>query len=626
MNFTKTLLLGTTALLISGCNPDVLDADSNATQQTQISSPTNTTNESTTTQNTQDTTPQESQVEENSKTIRFIELNDLHAHLVPHKDLVRQSDGTSKVELRGGIAKIATKIKTLRAQNENNVLMNIGDTFHGGAEATFSVGNAIIDSVNALNVDIGVVGNWDFAYGPAVTKLRFTDEEPFKLLVSQSIGDTEVKKVNYPVLAANWFKDSLFSSGDYMVAPTSIIKKDGVKIGFIGLTSDIVERMHKGFALGMNFTQGKAEYITIINTLKSQLRDSGCEVVIVMSELGIHKDKALANAVESGVDIFFSAHTHELTNEPLQSNSGALVVESGNDGYLGVMDVSITPNHEKTFSWHLENITSDIEDDANVKQIVARDRAVFTANSVNIVNPLKQSSSVLTESIDTIAGHSEISLNRRGLLENSFNTAFADLLKQETNTQLALTPGFRYDAIIDAENDVVASGEIKISDVYRFFPSSYSLSTAQASGAHLHDIYEQMLDVVVSKDHFKQNGGWVEKLSGVNSRVNINNEFPNRLLEMKLSSNGEALNNSTLYTIVGCNRPGDEEDILCSYPGFENKKEFINPETSSVYNVSEFFIHALKKDIFHPHIHNDVVDESGLSMWPQTESTQPLWE
>ena len=38
-----------------------------------------------------------------STTITFIELNDLHAHLVPHKDVVNDGNGGTTIAMRGGL-------------------------------------------------------------------------------------------------------------------------------------------------------------------------------------------------------------------------------------------------------------------------------------------------------------------------------------------------------------------------------------------------------------------------------------------------------------------------------------------------------------------------------------------
>ena len=64
-------------------------------------------------------------VQAEPKVITFIDVSDLHAYLTPHLDLVRSESGVVTTEMRGGIARIATAIKTIKAQNPNsNVVKN----------------------------------------------------------------------------------------------------------------------------------------------------------------------------------------------------------------------------------------------------------------------------------------------------------------------------------------------------------------------------------------------------------------------------------------------------------------------------------------------------------------------
>jgi uncharacterized membrane protein YedE/YeeE len=116
-----------------------------------------------------------------TRTVSFIHLNDLHANLVPHLDLVRvpshgDQPAHTRVVERGGVARIATLVRRIRRDSPHSVLMNVGDTYHGGVEALYTRGNAIVPAVNALSVDIGVPGNWDFAYGAVTTRLRYAAE------------------------------------------------------------------------------------------------------------------------------------------------------------------------------------------------------------------------------------------------------------------------------------------------------------------------------------------------------------------------------------------------------------------------------------------------------------------
>ena len=105
-----------------------------------------------------------------SSTVTLMQFQDMHGHLAPHAEIF--PDGR-KDPNSGGIAKVATLIKQVRTNNPNALLLGVGDTTHGSAETTFSVGDAIMPAINALNLDAFLPGNWDFGYGPRVYRQRF---------------------------------------------------------------------------------------------------------------------------------------------------------------------------------------------------------------------------------------------------------------------------------------------------------------------------------------------------------------------------------------------------------------------------------------------------------------------
>ncbi|MBE9540603.1 MAG: metallophosphoesterase, partial [Proteobacteria bacterium] len=224
--------------------------------------------------------------------VSFIHMNDLHANLIAHGELVRYiaHDGTAytKIESRGGIARIATAVKQLRKTNPNAILMNIGDTYHGGVEALYTRGNAIVAPVEALNIDIAVPGNWDFAYGPITTRLRYSSSaSPLSSIVNKLLFGTAVEKPSYPVIAGNVRKTLPILFEDEPLLPATYLLTVGAnKVGFIGITSDIVERMSPMLAWGFTFLQGEEAYKTLINTHAGELREAGANLVVVMSELG----------------------------------------------------------------------------------------------------------------------------------------------------------------------------------------------------------------------------------------------------------------------------------------------------------------------------------------------------
>ena len=365
-------------------------------------------------------------------TVTFIHHNDLHAHLTTHADRVADAGDTgSRIVERGGLARIATLIKRIRADNPYNILMNIGDTFHGGVEATFTLGNAIVAPVDALNIDVGVPGNWDFAYGPTVTRLRFTGEVPNLPIFRLAAPEIDIEGPAYPNLAANiTLDDPDPNAGQPFLPPTIVLERGGVRVGMIGISSDIVPLMYEGLAVGLDFLSGETAYRDLINHHAAALRGEGADIVVVMSELGIQKDYRLAQIIDVGaVDVIFSAHTHETAYEPLSSSSGALVVEAGNDGYLGRFDITVTEGSITARHWQLISIDTSIPEDAGMKALVDAARAPFLGADPNMTIPLPFSVQQLHLPIDTIAGHSDVALDRRDVLESTFNNAYTDLLR-----------------------------------------------------------------------------------------------------------------------------------------------------------------------------------------------------
>ena len=592
--------------------------------------------------------------DDTARLVTFIHHNDLHAHLSPHFDLVpdpARGPAATRIEMRGGLARTATLIKRIRKDNPVSVAMNIGDTFHGGVEALFTNGNAIVEPVNAIGFDVGVPGNWDFAYGPQVTRARFVPESQ-KLPVFRNDGDgmmssmrrrlrdfiagrgpsgermagmmpVSIKSPNYPNLAANL----TFVRGELM-PPTLMKTIGGVPVGFIGITSDIVPMMHKMLAAGMTFVEGEKAYRDLINRHAQALRKQGAHIVVVMSELGIQKDFRLANVVASGVDVFFSAHTHEATFKPLVGRSGALVVEAGNDGYVGRMDLEVRNGKVIGYRWKLMPVTADIPEDPEVKRLVDAARAPFLAKGVNMEGGMPFAVQKLDRPIDTVVGHSKISLYRTGSLQNPFNDFFTGALRRAAGTDLAMTPGFRFTVAspgegYEFEDRHVASGDLTVEDLYRFFPVIYTLSTGRVKAASLRANIEALLTEVYSTDAFKQAGGWVSGFSGLDARVDLSRADGQRVLEMRRPG-GAAIGARDTLTIAGCSRPLEGDDTLCSMKGFSDVESLDNPATGSAYTVVDFLTMALSKESPVTVAPKAFTDASGYQAWPVDPFVQPL--
>lgn len=599
--------------------------------------------------------------------VTFIHMNDLHAHLTPHLDVVPdaplgQTSNKTKIVERGGVARLATLIKRIRSDNPDSLLMNIGDTYHGGAEAFFTNGNAIVDPVNALGIDVGVPGNWDFAYGPLVTRMRYTDlpmtqfMRPMQRVTSrvgsgplarmrgrraeQQDGEDgraldmmmpfgEIKRPNFPNLAANVeLTFPPMQRGNTLLPPTMMKTIGGVKVGLIGITSDIVPRMHKMLAFGMDFLQGEDNYKKLIDRHQQKLRADGAQVVVVMSELGIQRDYRLAQIVRPGVDVFFSAHTHEAIFKPLTSTSGALVVEAGNDGYLGRMDIRVAGGKVVDRRWQLLPIDSTIPEDAAVKELVEKARAPFLASTVNLSVPMPMQQQKLTQPITTVIGHTDQPLDRRQVLESRFNDFMGEILLRYSGADIALTPGFRFDSVVPGrgmalEDNTVASGAVTLEDVYRFFPVPYTISTAEIDGGSLRRLMEEALSNVFTPNVFRQSGGWLEGFVGVDANIELSRPDGQRVRSLRLKKNGRSVDSSKVQ-VVGCSRFMDPPGSLCSYDGFSNVRPLNNPNTGKPWTPVDIFVHATSKGIEQSGRRQNIKDASGTPLWPNAPLMQPL--
>ncbi|MFV1985572.1 MAG: 5'-nucleotidase C-terminal domain-containing protein, partial [Thiohalomonadales bacterium] len=248
-----------------------------------------------------------------------------------------------------------------------------------------------------------------------------------------------------------------------------------------------------------------------------------------------------------------------------------------------------------------------------------------------------------------------IALDRKNSLENSFNNAYSDLLRNfsPTPVDIAMTPGFRFDSNVipaspatpywqveNSNNPALLKGKITYEDVYRFINSPYFLVTSTTSAQNIKTVIELNLNEVYSPTIFDQAGGWMFGFSGLKIEVDLTQVSGNRVLSITNSQTGETYytSNPDVYStkminIAGCGRPFDLANTVCSYPGFGTVTKIQTPGSGGRqgplgggYAASDFFIDQLEAGNLSTVIpRNDITDTSKTAMWPNTEFVQPLY-
>src|SRR5450432_949740 len=109
--------------------------------------------------------------------ISVLHTTDLHGHILPTVDYQGHAD-------LGGLARCVTQIRQWRQENQDSLLIDIGDVYQGTQFALDDQGATMIELFNMLRYDAWLVGNHEFDWGI----------EPFLRAVERSA---------MPVLAAN---------------------------------------------------------------------------------------------------------------------------------------------------------------------------------------------------------------------------------------------------------------------------------------------------------------------------------------------------------------------------------------------------------------------------------------
>ncbi|MGE5766130.1 MAG: bifunctional metallophosphatase/5'-nucleotidase, partial [Bacteroidota bacterium] len=241
---------------------------------------------------------------------------------------------------RGGLARLMTLVNRERAAAEHSVFTHGGDTISPSLLAGFDKGAHMIDLFNEAELDLMVLGNHEFDFGPAVTRQR-------------------ISEARFPILSAN----AVDSTGTLIEGTLATWTREvgPYTVGFIGLTTPETPTISS--AEGVTFKP----LVETAQELSDNLRGNGADLIVALAHIGIGDDLQLAYA-DSGIDILLSGHDHlQITYYDGQF----AFVESGSQGEnLMVVEVTmdtVDNRGQQEFVWSPQFrivSTQDVEPDA----------------------------------------------------------------------------------------------------------------------------------------------------------------------------------------------------------------------------------------------------------------------
>jgi 2',3'-cyclic-nucleotide 2'-phosphodiesterase (5'-nucleotidase family) len=463
-------------------------------------------------------------------------MGDLHGHLLPRPNL--RGDGTGRPE--GGLAQLATLVRRIRQEHPLSLVANTGDTIQGSAEALFTRGQALVDVVDLLGVDVFAPGNWDYLYG----------KERFLELFGPGTGPNGSGN-RWGAVAANVYHAD---SADLLLPPHTIRAVGDLRVGVVGLSSErAINALGPWVTEGIRFTPDAHELSGHVTTLRDVEK---VDLVVLVSEFGLAKNVLIAEQ-NPGIDVVLSSDMHEETRECFVTSTGALVSEVGQDGTrLAQLDLVVEQGRVSSWSYQLHIVDSTLEPDPEVAQAIAEVRRPFVTGPDFHPHTNPMNGATLERPIDSIVGETRIPLHRSGFSQDPRPAAVSgtshDFLsgafREVAGTDVGHLRGFRY-------GTQVAPGPIRLEDLFHYLPVGAQLATTALRGQELVKSIEASADGTFNPDPFGWTGGWVHAFAGVRYDLDVCRGSGERSSNVEVRRHGEAdwssLDPAATYTVAG---------------------------------------------------------------------------
>ncbi|MFE9040078.1 bifunctional metallophosphatase/5'-nucleotidase [Streptomyces sp. NPDC007818] len=170
--------------------------------------------------------------------VQLLSFNDLHGHLEPptgssgNLKRVKEDGTTEEIKGVGGAEYLATHLAQAREGNRYSITAAAGDMI--GASPLLSGlfhDEPTIEALNAMKLDVSSVGNHEFDEGAReLSRIQNGGCHPTEGCFEKG---KRFKGAKFPYLTANVTDEK---SGRPLLDPYFIWEKDGVRIGFIGVT------------------------------------------------------------------------------------------------------------------------------------------------------------------------------------------------------------------------------------------------------------------------------------------------------------------------------------------------------------------------------------------------------
>ena len=404
----------------------------------------------------------------------------------------------------GGLDRVATVVKSIRADRPDAILLDGGDTWHGSYTCHHTQGQDMVNVMNALNTE-AMTFHWEFTLGSDRVH-EIIDTLPFPAL-GQNIFDAEWDE------PAEYFK------------PYTFFERGGSKIAVIGQAFPYMpianpSWMFPEYSFGIRDENMQA--------MVDEVRGLGADLVVVLSHNGFDVDKKMASIV-TGIDIILSGHTHDALPEPVLIDNTIIVASGSNGKFVSRVDLDVRNGQMMGFKHKLIPIFSDvITPDPDMAALIDGERAPYI------------------DQLSEVIGQSESLLYRRGNFNGTWDDLICQALIEEREADISMSPGVRWGPSILPGQDITRE------DIWNVTSMSYGkVYRTEMTGEFIHIILEDVADNLFNPDPYYQQGGDMVRIGGMGYRIDINKPQGERITELTLLKTGERIDPSKTYIVAG---------------------------------------------------------------------------
>ncbi len=454
---------------------------------------------------------------------RIIETTDIHANVLDY-DFYRDATST-----RFGLVRAASLVKQARAENPNSVLVDNGDLIQGSPMGDWKAADGLKKGdvhpahkvMNAMDYDVGNVGNHEFNYG-----LEF-----FKNTVAGA---------NFPYISANVIDAK---TGDYLVDPyiikdVQVKDTDGkshtLKVGFIGFVPPQImnwDRVH---------LTGKVEALDITESARKlvpEMRKKGADIVIAIPHSGLSTDPYRLMAENSvyylsqvkGIDAIMFGHSHAQFPSPGFAHVPGVNLEQGTingiasvmpgfwGSHIGIVDMTLD-NSEG--SWQI------VESRGKIRAIAERDGT-----------PIVEADKELAKLVDSDLKATQDFVNRPIGKASDSMYSFLSLVQDDPTVQIVNNAQLDYvkhfikgDPDLDGLPVLSASAPFKAGGRKNDPTNFVEVEAGELAFRNAADLYLYPNTLSVMKITGAQLRDWLERAAGMFNQIDPNSEKQQALL------------------------------------------------------------------------------------------------